>query len=153
MKRTAPLEKKPGRSRNDTRGRQRQSAPRAAAMPPAALPKRAINPVLTLDALVNASALKLDRLDEANLAGRHSEISDSNAPPLPPQALRSVESIGALVRTYREKNGLSQQNFANLAGVGRRFLSELENGKPSLEFDKVLNVARAANIEILARPK
>jgi y4mF family transcriptional regulator len=65
----------------------------------------------------------------------------------------SVETLGALVRAYREKSVLSQQSFAERAGVGRRFISELENGKPSLEFDKVLAVARAADIDLFAAPR
>jgi y4mF family transcriptional regulator len=62
----------------------------------------------------------------------------------------SVETLGALVRAYREEFELTQQSFAERAGVGRRFVSELENGKPSLEFDKVLAVARAAGIDLFA---
>jgi len=48
---------------------------------------------------------------------------------------------------------LSQDEFATYAGVGRRFLSELEGGKSSVEFDKVLACARAAGIDIFARPR
>ncbi len=50
----------------------------------------------------------------------------------------SPADLGRLVRKVREGRGLSQQEFADLAGVGRRFLSELENGKPTLELGKVL---------------
>jgi y4mF family transcriptional regulator len=70
--------------------------------------------------------------------------------PSPKTIVASVEALGALVRSYREEFALSQQSFAERAGVGRRFISELENGKPSLEFDKVLAVARAAGIELFA---
>ncbi|KJF71463.1 MULTISPECIES: type II toxin-antitoxin system Y4mF family antitoxin [unclassified Rhizobium] len=59
--------------------------------------------------------------------------------------------LGRMVRRLRESRKLSQQEFADLAGVGRRFLSELENGKPTLEFEKVLQVARAAGISLFAR--
>jgi y4mF family transcriptional regulator len=72
---------------------------------------------------------------------------------LAPIMVASVETLGALVRAYREKSVLSQQSFAERAGVGRRFISELENGKPSLEFDKVLAVARAADIDLFAAPR
>jgi HTH-type transcriptional regulator/antitoxin HipB len=61
--------------------------------------------------------------------------------------------LGRLVRSVRERRKLSQQEFADLAGVGRRFLSELENGKPTLELGKVLKVAGAAGIAVFARER
>ncbi|MFC0804525.1 MULTISPECIES: helix-turn-helix transcriptional regulator [Sinorhizobium] len=61
--------------------------------------------------------------------------------------------LGRIVREAREARNLSQQDFADLAGVGRRFLSELENGKATLEFQKVLKVAHAAGISIFAQPR
>jgi y4mF family transcriptional regulator len=65
--------------------------------------------------------------------------------------IASTRDLGHLVREAREERGLSQQAFADLAGVGRRFISELENGKPTLELGKVLQVAAAAGIDVLAR--
>lgn len=65
----------------------------------------------------------------------------------------SPSDLGLLVRRARETRHLSQQSFADLAGVGRRFLSELENGKPTLELGKVLKVARTAGILLLARQR
>ncbi|GLR60568.1 type II toxin-antitoxin system Y4mF family antitoxin [Rhizobium indigoferae] len=65
--------------------------------------------------------------------------------------LDSIGDLGRMVRRLRERRKLSQQEFADLAGVGRRFISELENGKPTLEFAKVLQVARAAGISLIAR--
>ena len=67
--------------------------------------------------------------------------------------IAAVKDIGNLVREARRSRNLSQQAFADLAGVGRRFLSELENGKATLEFDKVLQVATAAGIDLLARKR
>ena len=66
-------------------------------------------------------------------------------------AITSVHDLGQLIREAREQRKLSQQTFADLAGVGRRFISELENGKATLEFDKVLQVASATGIDLLAR--
>lgn len=63
----------------------------------------------------------------------------------------SAETLGGLIRRAREERGLSQHKLAEQAGVGRRFVSELENGKSSLEFDKVLQVARAAGVSLIAR--
>ncbi|AUX79308.1 transcriptional regulator HipB-like protein (plasmid) [Sinorhizobium fredii] len=65
----------------------------------------------------------------------------------------SPGDLGSIVRTAREARKLSQQEFADLAGVGRRFISELENGKATLEFQRVLKVAHAAGISIFAQPR
>ena len=66
-------------------------------------------------------------------------------------AIRSAQDMGRLIREAREQRKLSQQAFADLVGVGRRFISELENGKTTLEFDKVLQVVSASGIVVLAR--
>jgi y4mF family transcriptional regulator len=53
------------------------------------------------------------------------------------------ESIGEFVRRRRLANGLTQRELAELAGVGARFVSELEGDKPTLrlrEVDQVLRV-------------
>lgn len=69
------------------------------------------------------------------------------------QAIQSTEDFGALLRTTRRTKKLTQQQFADLAGVGRRFIVECEAGKPRLEFAKVLQVAAAAGIDIIAKKR
>jgi y4mF family transcriptional regulator len=65
----------------------------------------------------------------------------------------TVERLGALVRARRSRLSISQQQLADLAGVGRRFISELEAGKPTLEFDRVVQCCAALGIDILARSR
>ena len=48
--------------------------------------------------------------------------------------------VAAFVRARRKANRLSQRELAELAGVGVRFLSELERGKPTLRMDAVNSV-------------
>jgi y4mF family transcriptional regulator len=48
--------------------------------------------------------------------------------------------IGRFVRLRRKANNLNQQQLAELAGVGKRFLIELEAGKPTLRLDAVNKV-------------
>ncbi|CDN57702.1 Hypothetical protein RG1141_PA08700 (plasmid) [Neorhizobium galegae bv. officinalis bv. officinalis str. HAMBI 1141] len=67
--------------------------------------------------------------------------------------INTPEDLGRMVRRAREERRLTQQARADLAGVGRRFIPELENGKTTLEFDKVLKVARAAGISLFARER
>lgn len=60
----------------------------------------------------------------------------------------SVTDIGTRVKKARKDMGMTQQRFADLAGVGRRFLIELEHGKQSLEIGRVLAVCHAAGLKI-----
>ena len=64
--------------------------------------------------------------------------------------ITSVKNIGLLIKEKRKKINMTQKEAASIAGVGVRFLSELENGKPTLEIDKVPNVARIFGIDIEA---
>ena len=45
-----------------------------------------------------------------------------------------------LVKARRRKLGLTQRELADRAGVGLRFIRELEQGKASLRLDKVNQV-------------
>jgi y4mF family transcriptional regulator len=48
--------------------------------------------------------------------------------------------IGIKIKNFRKKLGLTQVEFAKRAGVGLRFLRELERGKVTVRFDKLLQV-------------
>ncbi len=48
---------------------------------------------------------------------------------------RSV--LAEFVRQQRKENRMTQQDLADRAGVGIRFIRELENDKPTLRMDKV----------------
>ena len=48
--------------------------------------------------------------------------------------------IGDFVRERRKANQLSQRELAELAGVGVRFLTELERGKGTVRLDAVQRV-------------
>jgi HTH-type transcriptional regulator / antitoxin HipB len=56
--------------------------------------------------------------------------------------------IGAAVRRARKVAGLRQDDLAGLAGVGTRFLIELEAGKPTMRLDKLLAVLATLGIEL-----
>lgn len=51
-----------------------------------------------------------------------------------------LKAIGALLRTKRKEMKLTQTEAAGLCNVGTRFVSDLENGKPTMHFDKALKV-------------
>ena len=52
----------------------------------------------------------------------------------------TMKSIGQTVKMLRKKSDLDQVEFARRAGVGLRFLRELEQGKTTVRLDKVHQV-------------
>lgn len=50
--------------------------------------------------------------------------------------------LNEYVKTKRKSLGLSREDFAQKAGVGLRFLRELEQGKETLKMDKVNQVLK-----------
>lgn len=65
----------------------------------------------------------------------------------------NLKALAQKVREKRKASGLTQAEAAALCGVGTRFLSELENGKVSLQMDKVFKVLTGLGLsfEIKAR--
>jgi y4mF family transcriptional regulator len=64
------------------------------------------------------------------------------------QIVSSPADIGILVRRGRKAAGLRQDDLAGLAGVGTRFLIELEAGKPTVRLDKLLAVLATLGIAL-----
>jgi HTH-type transcriptional regulator/antitoxin HipB len=60
--------------------------------------------------------------------------------------LQTVAEIGALIRTTRKKQRVSQAVLAGLASVGTRFISDLENGKGTIQVQKLLDVLNALGL-------
>lgn len=56
--------------------------------------------------------------------------------------------IGTVVREARVAQGLRQDQLAAAAGVGLRFLVELEGGKPTVRLEKVLAVLNALGLRL-----
>lgn len=73
--------------------------------------------------------------------------------PFPYGKIRDVKDIGAAIRTKRMAVGVRQEELAALAGVGPRFLSEVENGKESAEIGKVLHVLKRVGLELSVKPR
>jgi len=46
-----------------------------------------------------------------------------------------ASALATFVRDRRRTAGLNQHQLGELAGVGQRFISELERGKPTLRLD------------------
>ena len=62
------------------------------------------------------------------------------------------EAIGRIVRETRREQGLRQDQLAGAAGVGVRFLVELEAGKPTAQIGKALAVLAALGCNLRIEP-
>lgn len=53
---------------------------------------------------------------------------------------QTTMEIGKLVQTERKRQGVTQLQLAGMAGTGIRFISDLENGKGTIQVQKLLKV-------------
>ena len=63
-------------------------------------------------------------------------------------SIRSPQQLGRALRAARKQLGLTQPQLALAAGVGVRFIVDLESGKPTLRLENVLRVIDALGGEI-----
>ena len=60
----------------------------------------------------------------------------------------STEQLGRYVRNTRTSLGLTQENLALATGTGRRFIIDLERGKPTCQVGSVLAVLEALGVQM-----
>jgi len=65
----------------------------------------------------------------------------------------SPEELGRRIRAARKAQGLTQVDLAEIAGVGPRFLSELERGKDTVRLGLALKIARLVGLDLFAVPR
>jgi len=59
----------------------------------------------------------------------------------------ATKEIAAAVRYLRKQNNLSQEKLANIAGVGKTVIFDIEKGKKTIRFDTLLKVFSVLNID------
>ena len=62
-----------------------------------------------------------------------------------------VSIFGNVIKQRRKALGYTQAQVAKLCGTGTRFISDLENGKPTIELGKAITVASALGIDLVAQ--
>ncbi|MBN2497107.1 MAG: helix-turn-helix transcriptional regulator [Deltaproteobacteria bacterium] len=72
---------------------------------------------------------------------------------IPYGRIENPEELGRLIRSRRKEARARQAKLAGLAGVGVRFLSELERGKPTAELGKTLKVLERLGLEVWILPR
>ncbi len=61
--------------------------------------------------------------------------------------------IGKIIREKRKELGYTQAEFAKKVGTGTRFISDLENGKPTVQFDKTIHVLSMVAVNLYAKER
>lgn len=61
-----------------------------------------------------------------------------------------MNKIGQYIKEQRKKAGLTQEEFAVRAGLGLRFVRELEQGKETVRLDKVNQALSMFGMEVVA---
>lgn len=62
--------------------------------------------------------------------------------------IQSTETIGHYIRQVRKQLGVTQKDLALTAGTGLRFIIDLENGKPTCQIGKALQVVHVLGIQL-----
>jgi y4mF family transcriptional regulator len=64
----------------------------------------------------------------------------------------NAKEIGQLIRATRKQLKLTQSELALTAGTATRFISDLENGKPTCQLERTLSVLRTLGLKITITP-
>lgn len=60
----------------------------------------------------------------------------------------NAERIGKIIHFHRKKSGLTQAALANLAGVGKTVVFDLEKGKETVRLTTLFKVLHVLNIHM-----
>ncbi len=70
-----------------------------------------------------------------------------------PQVVRTALDVGQLVKRQRNGMKLRQLDVAGLANTGNRLIVDVENGKPTVQLQKVLDLLDILGLEVVIQPK
>ena len=60
--------------------------------------------------------------------------------------IENADAFGKIIRKYRKRQSITQSQLAAVSDTGLRFISDLENGKPTVQLGKALQTARMLGI-------
>ncbi len=66
--------------------------------------------------------------------------------------IRNPATLGAAIRDRRRELGLEQRALAEKVGVGRRWIIDVEKGKPGSEIGLIFRTLRVLGIELATAP-
>jgi len=64
------------------------------------------------------------------------------------QRIFGANDIGSLVRQKRKQLNMTQPQLAVVSGAGVRFISDLENGKPTMQIGKILEILHVLGLDV-----
>lgn len=62
--------------------------------------------------------------------------------------MSSIQYLSGVIKFHRKKAGLSQKSLADIAGVGKTVVFDIEKGKDTVQFKSIINVLNALSISI-----
>lgn len=62
--------------------------------------------------------------------------------------LTSVQAAGVAIRTLRKRARIRIDDFALTAGVSKQFMTDLENGKPTVQMGMVLSMLQRLGVRV-----
>lgn len=82
-------------------------------------------------------------------------IATANEIPLGHSAriVRTALDVGQMVKRQRNDMNLRQLDVAGLANTGNRLIVDVENGKPTVQLQKVLDLLDILGLEVVIQPK
>ena len=60
-----------------------------------------------------------------------------------------AKTLGKVIRTRRKELHYTQAYLSEFTGFSTSFISDLENGKPTVEFEKALRIIQTLGMDIL----
>ena len=67
--------------------------------------------------------------------------------------IRDTRDLADAIRAHRRAQGATQGELAGIAAVGKRFVSEVENGKETAEIGRVLRLLHRLGLDLWVTPR
>ena len=63
--------------------------------------------------------------------------------------IQNAMELGKIVASQRKTQGLMQSDLAGLAQTGTRFISDLDNGKGTVQSDKTMHIMNMLSLDVV----
>lgn len=60
----------------------------------------------------------------------------------------NIDQLSEVIKLHRKKSGLTQKGLADLAGVGKTVIYDIEKGKETIQLDTIKKILSVLNIKI-----
>jgi len=64
------------------------------------------------------------------------------------QRIFDTKDIGSIAKKKRKQLNMTQPQLAAVSGAGVRFISDMENGKPTMQVGKILGILHVLGLDI-----